>query len=223
MRLTDAVRLGGTALGEGTLVPDNPDWVKYARAMMPLYVMPSRIMAEELRKGGEARKVLDIAAGHGIFGISVAHENPAAQIYASDWKDVLAVAEENAKTMGVGNRYHLLPGDVFKVDFGGGYDLALVTNFLHHFDPAVCVAFMKKVHASLKPGGRAAILELIPNPDRVTPPIAAAFSMMMLASTPKGDTYTFAELESIAKEAGFSRIELSSASLGIDRLAVAYR
>lgn len=71
--------------------------------------------------------------------------------------------------------------------------------------------------------GRAAILELIPNPDRVTPPIAAAFSMMMLASTPKGDTYTFAELESIAKEAGFSRIELSSASLGIDRLAVAYR
>jgi 2-polyprenyl-3-methyl-5-hydroxy-6-metoxy-1,4-benzoquinol methylase len=121
--------------------------------MMPLYMMSSRIMAEELRKEGEARKVLDIAAGHGIFEISVAHENPTAQIYTSDWKDVLAVAEENVKTMGVGNRYHLLPGDAFDVDFGGGYDLALVTNFLHHFDPAVCVAFMKKVHASLKPGG----------------------------------------------------------------------
>jgi hypothetical protein len=33
---------------------------------------PSEIMAAELRKGGEAHKVLDIAASHGIFGISVA-------------------------------------------------------------------------------------------------------------------------------------------------------
>ena len=29
-RLTEAVRRGGTALGEGTLEPENPDWVKFA-------------------------------------------------------------------------------------------------------------------------------------------------------------------------------------------------
>jgi ubiquinone/menaquinone biosynthesis C-methylase UbiE len=222
-RLTDAVRQGGSALGEGNMLPDNPDWVKFARAMMPLMVMPSRIMAEELRKGGESHKVLDIAAGHGLYGISVAKQNPAAEIYASDWKNVLEVAEENAKAMGVGDRHHLLPGSAFDVDFGGDYDLALITNFLHHFDPATCTTFMKKVHGSLKPGGRAAIVEFVPNPDRVTPPVAAAFSMMMLATTPSGDAYTFAELESIAKNAGFARVELVPASLGLDRLIVAYR
>jgi ubiquinone/menaquinone biosynthesis C-methylase UbiE len=222
-RLTDAVRQGGSALGEGNMLPDNPDWVKFARAMMPLMVMPSRIMAEELRKGGESQKVLDIAAGHGLYGISVAKQNPAAEIYASDWKNVLEVAEENAKAMGVGDRHHLLPGSAFDVDFGGDYDLALITNFLHHFDPATCTTFMKKVHGSLKPGGRAAIVEFVPNPDRVTPPVAAAFSMMMLATTPSGDAYTFAELESIAKNAGFARVELVPASLGLDRLIVAYR
>ena len=222
-RLTEAVRRGGTALGEGTLEPENPDWVKFAEAMMPLMHMPPEIMAAELRKGGEAHKVLDIAASHGIFGISVAKQNPAAHIYAADWKNVLEVARKNAQAMGVADRYHLLPGSAFETDFGSGYDLALITNFLHHFDPPTCTTFMRKVHAALKPGGRAAIAEFVPNPDRVTPPTAAAFSMMMLATTPAGDAYTFAELESISKNAGFARVELAPPEIGLDRLVIAYR
>jgi 2-polyprenyl-3-methyl-5-hydroxy-6-metoxy-1,4-benzoquinol methylase len=222
-RLTEAVRRGGSALGEETLEPKNPDWVKFAQAMMPLMHMPSEIMAAELRKGGEAHKVLDIAAGHGIFGISAAKQNPAAHIYASDWKNVLEVASKNAQAMGVADRYHLLPGSAFETDFGSGYDLVLITNFLHHFDSPTCTIFMRKVHAALNPGGRAAIAELVPNPDRVSPPTAAAFSMMMLATTPSGDVYTFAELESISKSAGFARVELAPPEIGLDRLVIAYR
>jgi ubiquinone/menaquinone biosynthesis C-methylase UbiE len=221
--LTEAVRRGGCALGEGNMVPENPDWVKFARAMMPMMVMPAQIMTAELLKGGAVHKVLDIAAGHGIYGITVAKQNPSAEIYACDWKNVLVVAEENARAMGVGDRHHLLPGSAFDVDFGGGYDLALVANFLHHFDPPTCTTFMKKVHASLAPGGRAAIVEFVPNPDRVSPPMAAAFSMVMLATTPAGDAYTFAELEGFAKDAGFSRVELAPAALGLDRLVIAYK
>jgi hypothetical protein len=222
-RLTDAVRKGGSALGEGNMLPDNPDWVKFAEAMMPMMVMPAQAMAGELRKGGEVHKVLDIAAGHGIYGIFVAKQNPGAQIYACDWKNVLAVAETNAQRMGVGDRHHLIPGSAFDVDFGGGYDLALVTNFLHHFNPEVCTAFMKKVYASLVPGGRAAIAEFVPNSDRVTPPMPAAFSMMMLATTPEGDAYTFAEIETMSKDAGFSRVEMTETPMGMNRMIVAYR
>lgn len=223
LRLTEAVRRGGTALGEGTLVPENPDWVKFAEAMMPLMHMPAELMATELRKGGEAHKVLDIAASHGIWGIAVAKQNPAAHIYAVDWRNVLEVAKRNAQAMGIADRYHLLPGSAFEVDFGNDYDLVLIPNFLHHFDPPTCVSFMRKVYASLKPSGRAAIADLVPNPDRVTPPTAAAFSMTMLTSTPTGDAYTFAELESIAKSAGFARVELALQEIGIDSLVVAYR
>jgi hypothetical protein len=222
-RMTDAVRQGGSALGEGNMLPDNPDWVKFAEAMMPLMVMPAQIMAGELCKGGEVHKVLDIAAGHGVYGIFVAKQNPAAQIYACDWKSVLAVAEKNAQKMGVGDRHHLIPGSAFDVDFGSGYDLALITNFLHHFNPAVCTTFMKKVHAALVPGGRAAIAEFVPNPDRVSPPTPAAFSMMMLTTTPEGDAYTFAEIETMSKDAGFSRVEMVATPLGMDRMIVAYR
>jgi len=199
-RLAEAVRRGGTALGEGTLERENPDWVKFAEAMMPLMHGPSEIMAAELRKGGEAHKVLDIAASH-----------------------VLEVAMKNAQAMGVVDRYPLLPGSAFETDFGGDYDLVLIPNFLHHFDPPTCTTFMRKVYAALKPGGRGAIAELVPNPDRVTPPTAAAFSVMMLATTPTGDAYTFAELEGISKNAGFVRVELAQPEIGLDRLVIAYR
>jgi hypothetical protein len=99
----------------------------------------------------------------------------------------------------------------------------LIANFLHHFDPPTCTAFLRKVHASLGPGGRAAIVEFVPNADRVTPPMAAAFSMMMLATTPCGDAYTFAEIESMSKNAGFSRVELAEPQLGPNRLVIATR
>jgi len=221
--LTEAVRKGGTALGEGNLEAENPVWVKFARAMMPLMYMPAQVMAAELRKGGEVCKVLDVAAGHGIFGISVAQLNPSAQIYASDWKNVLEVAKQNAEAMGVGDRHHLIPGSAFESDFGGGYDLVLITNFLHHFDVPSCTTFLRKVRASMNPGGRAAIVELVPNSDRVTPPTAAAFSMIMLTTTPAGDAYTFTEIESMSKDAGFSRVELAPAQIGLDRLVIAYR
>lgn len=222
-RLTEAVRRGGTALGEGVVEAENPDWVKFAQAMMPLMHMPADIMATELRKGGEVNKVLDVAAGHGIFGISVAKHNPSAHVYAADWKNVLEVARKNAQAMGVADRYHLLPGSAFETDFGGDYDLVLVANFLHHFDLPTCSTFMSKVHAALKPGGRAAIAELVPNPDRITPPTAAAFSMMMLATTPSGDAYTLPELHSISTSAGFARVDLAPPEIGLDRLVIAWR
>jgi 2-polyprenyl-3-methyl-5-hydroxy-6-metoxy-1,4-benzoquinol methylase len=221
-KLTEAVRRGGTAMGDSPVVAENPEWVTFARAMMPLMRMPAQMMAAELRNGGEAQKVLDIAAGHGIYGITVAKENPDAQVYAADWKGVLEVARANAEAMGVSDRYHLIPGSAFETDFGSGYDIVLIPNFLHHLDAATCTVLLKKVRGALKPGGRAAILEFIPNADRVTPPTAAAFSMIMLVNTPSGDAYTYAEIESMAKDAGFPRVELSPREIGFSRLAIAY-
>jgi ubiquinone/menaquinone biosynthesis C-methylase UbiE len=205
------------------LDPENPDWVKFACGMMGVARRPAEIIAAELRKEGEAHKVLDLAASHGMYGIAVAKQNPSAHIYASDWNNVLEVAQKNADAMGVGDRYHLIPGSAFEADFGSGYDLALITNFLHGFDTSTCTELMRKVHVGLNPGGRAAIAEYLPNPDRVSPPTAAAFSLTMLAATPSGDAYTFTELEAMSKAAGFTRVELSPAELGRNRLVIAHR
>jgi hypothetical protein len=101
-RLADAVRKGGSAKPETPFEPDDPMWVLFAQAMKPLMYMLAQGVAQELRKGGEVHKVLDIAAGHGIYGISVAQQNPQAHIYAADWPKVLEVATQNAKALGIG-------------------------------------------------------------------------------------------------------------------------
>src|SRR6185312_11424092 len=150
-------------------------------------------------------RVLDIAAGHGLFGIEVAKQNPQARIIALDWAAVLEVAKANAQRAGVVDRYETLPGSAFDVDFGGPYDIVLLTNFLHHFDPATCVGLLKKVHAAL---------EFVPNEDRVSPPMQAAFSLIMLATTPSGDAYTFPELEAMYRKAGFERITADNVPTG---------
>ena len=208
--LTAIVRKGGSLDGDATTAePDSPKWVEFARSMAPLQKLPAEAVAESLDAGAGAKwKVLDIAAGHGMYGVTIAKHNPNAEIFAVDWPRVLDVAKENAQTAGVASRYHALPGNAFDVEFGMDYDLALITGFLHHFDQAAIETLLRKVYSALKPGGAAVTVEFVPNEDRVTPPIPAAFSMVMLGSTRAGDAYPFSEYERMFRAAGFSSSEL---------------
>ena len=201
-RLTDTIRRGGLD-GESMVDTENPSWVQFARAMAPMQMPPAHGIAALLGDWTGPLRVLDLAAGHGIFGIVVAQRYPQAEIVAQDWAPVLEVARENAEAMGVSNRCRMLPGDAFTVDFGTGYHVALVTHFLHHFDRATNVTLLKKVHAALEPGGRVIVLEMVPNDDRISPPTPARFSLTMLATTPQGDAYTFPELRGMLTDAGF--------------------
>jgi len=223
--LTTAVRQGGTAMAaEGTVALEHPVWVQFARAMMPMMAMPAQQMAERVPcDSGRPLRVLDIAAGHGLFGLAFAQRYPQAEITALDWPQVLQVARENAERAGVGDRYHLLPGSAFDVEYGTGYDLVLLTNFLHHFDVPTCERLLERVRAALGEGGRAVTLEFIPNEDRVTPPPAAAFSLTMLASTPSGDAYTFSELDAMFRNAGFARSELLPLPQSAGQAVVSHR
>ncbi|HEV7890464.1 MAG TPA: class I SAM-dependent methyltransferase [Pyrinomonadaceae bacterium] len=223
--LSTAVRNGGTANPEGgTVAPENPIWVKFARAMVPMAAMPSQVIAGMFGElAGRAIKVLDIAAGHGLYGIAFARQFPDAEVYALDWPAVLEVAKEHARAAGVAERHHAIEGSAFDADFGEGYDVVLLTNFLHHFDPPTCETLLRKVRAALKDGGMALTLEFVPDEDRVTPPASAGFSLMMLASTPSGDAYTFPELERMCSNAGFARTELRDLPASPQKLVVSHK
>ena len=202
--LADTIRRGHVSDAGNTVSEANPIWVEFARAMVPMMVPAAHAIADvlDIAAAGPVR-VLDIAAGHGIFGITLAQRNPAAQVVAVDWPGVLQVATENAKAMGVGDRHHLNPGDAFTVDYGTGFDIALLTNFLHHFDVPTNTTLLRKVAAALNPGGRVAILEMVPEDGKVTPPLAAGFALTMLAGTPAGDAFTLRELQEMLTAAGF--------------------
>jgi ubiquinone/menaquinone biosynthesis C-methylase UbiE len=223
--LTGAVKRGGTATSaEGTVSHDNQIWVAFARAMGPLMQLPAKMLAGLV--GGDSQRplrVLDVAAGHGLFGITIAQHFPKAIVTALDWPNVLAVATENAKRSGVAERHTLRPGSAFDTDWGGPYDIVLLTNFFHHFDMPTCKLLAEKAYAALAAGGRSITLEFIPDANRITPPATATFALTMLATTARGDAYTFAEYEQIFSHAGFSRSEFHALPPTTQQAVVSYK
>lgn len=205
--LSESVRKGGTAQSaEGSTAPEHPMWITFARAMGGLMVPASKGLADLLALDtNRPSKVLDISASHGQWGIAFARKNPQTHLVALDWPNVLEVARENAQAAGVADRFSTIAGSAFEVNLGTDYDVILVPNFLHHFNVAECIDFLKKCHAALRPGGRVVIVEFVPNPDRITPPQAAGFSLVMLATTPEGDAYTFDEYADMLSKSGFQK------------------
>lgn len=208
--LTAAVRKGGSVGAEGdNTKPQDEVWVAFARSMMPLTVPAANFIAQLIRaEEGLPMKVLDIAAGHGNYGITIARKNPNARIVAVDWPAVLAVAQEHARAAGVSDRHTVKAGSAFEAELGSDYDFVLLTNIFHHFDPPTCEKLIRRAYAALKPGGKAITLEFVPNEDRVTPPTAAAFSLNMLIGTDAGDAYTLSEYKKMFAKAGFGDTSL---------------
>jgi len=176
-------------------------WVEFARSMAPFILRAAQETAKLLCNPTEM-KMLDVAAGHGMFGITIAQLNPKSRIVALDFPSVLTVAQENAVRSGVSDRYSLLPGNALEVDLGGGFDVVLVPNLLHIWDRATNELFLKKAYSALSPKGRIIVVEFAPNEDRVSPRLPALFALMMLANN-HGDAYTVAEHRAMLNSAGF--------------------
>ncbi|MGH9818703.1 MAG: SAM-dependent methyltransferase, partial [Pyrinomonadaceae bacterium] len=195
--------------GDASMDPESEMWVNFARSMAPLMFPTAQAVAEHIGLDTDRKlKVLDIAAGHGIYGIMTAQKYPNAEVYGADWGNVLEVAKENAEKFGVAGRYHTIPGNAFESDFGTGFDLILVPNFLHHFSKDTCRKFIGKLAAALADDGRIITVEFVPNDDRISAPPEAMFSLVMLAATPEGDAYTFAELREMFESNGFTQNNL---------------
>jgi SAM-dependent methyltransferase len=223
--LTQAVRSGGTALASGgTLAPEHPCWVQFARARAPIGASNGKRLATLLESSSSgAIRVLDIACGHGHHGIAIAKSNPRAEIFAQDWPAVLDVAVGNAREAGVSDRYHTIPGDVFSITFREHYDMVLITNFLPDFGPAECEHLLTKIRHTLTNAGRTVALQWIPDDDRLSPPTAPSLALSLLAQTPRGDVYTYRELMEMFRRAGFTRTELRELGPSLQRVVIAHQ
>jgi 2-polyprenyl-3-methyl-5-hydroxy-6-metoxy-1,4-benzoquinol methylase len=203
-RLRETVEQGTVSANPGFV---GLDWVEYARSMAPLAHPTAGFAAKALAADTAGPvQVLDLGAGHGLYGIAFAAQNSEAQLYALDAPQVLELAVENARCAGLAGRYHPIPGDAFDTSFGGPYDLVLVANLAHHFDEAANIGLFQKTRAALKPGGRIALIEWIPNPDRVSPSPDAAFALTVLATSAHGAIYTLKEYSLMLRSAGFRRV-----------------
>ena len=157
----------------------------------------------ELKSASRPIRVLDIAAGSGVWSIPFAQKYPDARVTVVDWEAVTPACKKVTARMGVAERYEYKPGDLMEVDYGTGYHVATLGHILHSEGPERSRRLLKKVFAALAPGGTIAISEVMPDDDRTVPQHALIFAVNMLIHTEAGDTFTFAEMSRWLEEAGF--------------------
>lgn len=221
--LTQTIRQGRTALEEPLAGEEVAEWVTFAQTMHPMMGAAAEFLADVGSRHGTPGKVLDVAASHGLFGMAFARRNAATKIVAQDFPSVLEVTRHKVTAAGLAAQYEFLPGSAFSVDLGGNYDVILVTNLYHHFDMPTCETLMRRFHGALREGGMMLTLEMVPNEDRVTPPAAASFSMMMLTNTPGGDAFTLAEYQTMLRASGFHGVEKYDVPQSPQQLVVAVK
>ncbi len=203
-RLAEAVKSGGTILAEHAETPKHPFWETFAQSSawmaFPAASALDAIVGDYLASKLKAR-VLDIAAGSGIYGYTLAKRQNV-ELTLLDWPNVLAQTREWGKRLGADmGRVKFLAGNLFEIDYGGPHDLILLSNVYHHFDSNTCLALTHKVTEALAPGGRIAVQEFVVSPD-LSNQFATMFSIVMLVWTKKGEAYAEADYSRWFKAAG---------------------
>jgi ubiquinone/menaquinone biosynthesis C-methylase UbiE len=177
----------------------------FVESLFPLSHAAASQLGEHLGvpKKQQPYQVLDLAAGSGVWGISLALQSPQVRITAVDWPEVLKVTRAVAGRHGVADRLQTVAGDLLEVDFGTGHHLATLGHILHSEGVERSRRLLKKTFIALAPGGTIAVMEFLPNDERTGPEMALLFAVNMLVHTDHGNTYTFAEISSWLREAGF--------------------
>ena len=210
LQLNEIVRTGRPAVKVNAKKEGAQFFAKFVESLFPLSFPAASALGHHLgiSKTSSAISVLDIGAGSGVWGISIALQSPHVRIHAVDWPQVLKVTRRIASKYGVAKRLSTSAGDFFEADFGQGHRLATIGHILHSEGRERSQRLLKKTFAALAPGGTVAIQEFVPNDDRTGPPGALIFAVNMLVNTEAGDTYTFAEMSQWLRQAGFKNPRL---------------
>jgi ubiquinone/menaquinone biosynthesis C-methylase UbiE len=163
-------------------------------------------LAEHLGLAGANKtvKVLDLAAGSGVWGIALAQSSTQVRVTAVDWHGVIPVTRKTAAKFGLADRFTFIEGDLHDADFGSGYNVATLGHILHSEGVERSKKLLAKTFAALAPAGTIAVQEFLVNADRSGPMNGLIFAINMLVNTDEGNTFSFDEIAEWLGEAGFA-------------------
>lgn len=202
--LDRTVRDGGPVPGVDAEAPDFDYWVDFARHTTLATQGGARLVADALVDWARTRPapaVLDVGAGAGSFGFTLAQRLPSATVCALDWPDVLERAAEHAERMGVRERTTFRAGDAFDIPLGGPYDIVVVANLLVHFSPERCRELLGRLRDVLTPDGRLVVAGFTAESPG-TDLHAHLLNLLMLSWTTGGEAQPIATYAGLLTELG---------------------
>ena len=190
--------------------------------IFPMSYPSAKALARELNLAEmKSPRVLDLAAGSGVWGIALAEANPSATVTAVDWEKVLNVTRKFTAKHGVADRFTYVAGDNLEANFGGNFDIVTLGHILHSEGEPRSRKLIWRAFNALNPGGTIAIAEWLPNEERTGPANALIFAVNMLVNTEVGDTFTFGEIRRWLEDVGFTNVRLFDAHAGPSPLILA--
>ena len=208
LRLSDIVREGRPTVAVNQETEGTEFFSQLVENIIPLSYPPAQKLADHLKvaKTKNEIRVLDLAAGSGIWGIAFAQKSPRVRVTAVDWAGMIPTTKRITQQFGVGDRFNYVEGDILEANFSSGYDIATLGHILHSEGEERSRELLKKTFRALISGGTIAIAEWLVNEDRTKPLPSLMFAVQMLVNTEKGDTFSFNEIKNWLEEAGFKKV-----------------
>jgi len=208
LRLTDIVREGHPAVAVNQETEGTEFFSQLVENIIPMSYPAAQKLGDHLKiaKTKNGIRVLDLAAGSGIWGIAMAQKSPRVHVRAVDWAGMIPTTKRITEKYSVRDRFNFVEGDLLEANFGTGYDVAILGHILHSEGEERSRKLLKKTFRALKSGGVIAIAEWLVNDQRTEPLHALMFAVQMLVNTEKGDTFSFNEIKSWLEDAGFRKV-----------------
>jgi ubiquinone/menaquinone biosynthesis C-methylase UbiE len=206
--LSDIVREGRPAVTVNQETEGTEFFSQLVENIIPMSYPPAKKLGDHLKlaKAKNEIRVLDLAAGSGIWGIALAQKSPRVRVTAVDWAGMIPTTKRITQKFGSGDRFDYVEGDVLEANFGSDYDIAILGHILHSEGEDRSRQLLKKTFRALKSGGTIAIAEWLVNDNRTRPLPSLMFAVQMLVNTEKGDTFSFNEIKNWLEEAGFKKV-----------------
>ena len=208
LRLSDAVRDGRPVVAVNQEAEGTEFFSELVENIIPMSYPGAQKLGDHLKlaKAKSDVRVLDLAAGSGIWGIGLAQKSPRVRVTAVDWAGMIPTTKRITEKFGVRDCFHFMEGDLMEANFGNGYDIATLGHILHSEGEQRSRQLLKKTFGALKPGGTIAIAEWLVNDRRTEPTHSLMFAVQMLVNTERGDTFSFNEIKSWLEDAGFKKV-----------------
>jgi 3-hydroxy-5-methyl-1-naphthoate 3-O-methyltransferase len=202
LNLREIVKTGKPVTSVNQKATGEEFFQKFVDDIYPMSYPAAHHLAQHLAMTGP-QSVLDLAAGSGVWGLTLAQSSDQVHVTVVDWAGVVPVARKNAEKLGLTSRYTFIEGDLADADFGSAHAVATLGHILHSEGEVRSRKLLKKTANALASGGTIAIAEFLVNKERTGPVGGLIFSMNMLVNTDEGDTFSFEEISTWLLDAGF--------------------
>jgi ubiquinone/menaquinone biosynthesis C-methylase UbiE len=207
--LTDAVQSGQPVGGAQSLAQLETYFAELVRGLYVSNYPTAQKLTTLLGIGTDVsgQQILDVAGGSAVWSIAMLERDPEGHATVIDFPSVIHVAEDYVQHHHLEERYTYWAGDLEEMEIpDASFDIAVMANICHTLGPVATQKAVQKLAKALRPGGRLAIVDFVPDDRRAKPGWPLIFSVNMLITTPEGDVFTSAEYTEWLKNAGFSAI-----------------